>query len=161
MPSNWSAFLAAQVGASAGLLGLVFVSLSINLAKIIEVRHLPNRALESLVVLLLGLVVASLGLAPGQPARIFGSETLALVTCVWIGVSLLHLDTDRNIPAEFRARSRRAIVLGQSVMALWWAAALGLCVAGPSGAALLPPSFLLGYILAILNAWILLVEVNR
>jgi len=38
----WSAFFQVQAGASAALLGLVFVSLSINSAAIIASRHLPN-----------------------------------------------------------------------------------------------------------------------
>ena len=43
----WSAFLQAQAGAAATLLGLIFVGVSINLAPIIRSAHLPNRAVES------------------------------------------------------------------------------------------------------------------
>ncbi|WP_293372723.1 hypothetical protein [Phenylobacterium sp.] len=37
-----------QVGASAGLAGLVFVGVSLNLTKILSCGYLPNRAQEAL-----------------------------------------------------------------------------------------------------------------
>jgi hypothetical protein len=158
---GWSAFLSAQAGASAALLGLVFVSLSISLPRITASKHLPNRALESLIVLLLGLIAASLGLAPGQAAGAFGVELLAIVSLVWAAVSWLHRASHRTIPAEYRRRGRAALLLAQGVMAIWWIAALALSLFGARAAGLLAPAFLLGYVLAMVDAWVLLVEVNR
>ncbi len=47
--SGWENFLVAQVGASAALAGLVFVGVSINLARILSSGSLPEYALEALV----------------------------------------------------------------------------------------------------------------
>jgi len=44
--SEWSDFALAQLGASAALLGLVFVGLSINLRDVIGSTSLVNRAAE-------------------------------------------------------------------------------------------------------------------
>lgn len=54
---GWERFLVAQVGASAALAGLVFVSVSINLARILSSGGLPESALEALVLLLAVLVI--------------------------------------------------------------------------------------------------------
>jgi modulator of FtsH protease len=50
-PARWSDFALAQLGASAALLGLVFVGFSINLRDIVTDRQLVNRALEAVVAL--------------------------------------------------------------------------------------------------------------
>jgi hypothetical protein len=44
----WPYFFQAQVGASAALVGLIFVSISISLSRILAVAHLPARAMEAL-----------------------------------------------------------------------------------------------------------------
>ena len=48
-PAQWSEFALAQLGASAALLGLVFVGFSINLRDIVTDRQLVNRAGEAVV----------------------------------------------------------------------------------------------------------------
>ena len=56
--SEWSDFALAQLGASAALLGLVFVGLSINLRDVIGSTSLVNRAAEA-VIALVGVLVAA------------------------------------------------------------------------------------------------------
>ena len=56
---GWENFFIAEVGASAALLGLIFVGVSINLTRIISIPGLPNRALLALIILLTILVVCS------------------------------------------------------------------------------------------------------
>ena len=50
--AQWSNFYVAVAGASAALTGLIFVGVSISLAKILSIPSLPNRALVSLILLL-------------------------------------------------------------------------------------------------------------
>ena len=57
--SEWSDFALAQLGASAALLGLVFVGLSINLRDVIGSTSLVNRAAEA-VIALAGVLVAAI-----------------------------------------------------------------------------------------------------
>jgi hypothetical protein len=61
--SEWGNFFFAEVGASAALAGPVFVGASINLAQILKIPGLPERALEALIALMTVLVVSSL---PGR-----------------------------------------------------------------------------------------------
>jgi hypothetical protein len=90
-PADWHEFFVAAVGASAALLGLLFVAISINLKHILEHRHLPGRAAGTLGTLLSVLVVCSFGLAPGQSNRTLGVEILATgavvaTQAIWVSV---------------------------------------------------------------------------
>ena len=67
--ADWSNFLVAEAGASAALAGLLFVAVSINIAKIIEYPGVSGRAAEALALLIGLLIIATLGLAPNSIAN--------------------------------------------------------------------------------------------
>jgi hypothetical protein len=50
-PTHWTNFAVALAGVAAVLAGLVFVALSLNLERILQVAGLPGRAGETLIVL--------------------------------------------------------------------------------------------------------------
>ena len=75
---GWENFFIAEVGASADLVGLIFVGVSINLTRIISIPGLPNRAFLALIILLTILVMSSLLLVPGQPLALTGIEVLVV-----------------------------------------------------------------------------------
>ena len=63
---GWSNFLVAELGAAAPLTGLLFVAVSINLARILQFSHLPSRAAEALLALISVLFVTTFALIPRQ-----------------------------------------------------------------------------------------------
>ena len=65
-PAEWTDLFVATAGATAALAGLVFVAVSINLDRIIGEAGLPDRALETLLLLVLVLLVSIVALIPGQ-----------------------------------------------------------------------------------------------
>jgi len=142
----WAGFFQVQAGASASLLGLVFVGLSVSFAKIIESPHLPNRALEALVVLGLNLIAAAI---------------LGLALLVWLGVSALHVANLRTVEVEHRHHAVISAIIGQMVLVSWIAAGALVMIRGGAGLYLLAPTLMLGYVLALFHAWVLLVEINR
>ncbi len=88
---GWENFFIAEVGASAALLGLIFVGVSINLTRIISLPGLPNRALLALIILLTILVMCSLLLVPGQSQTLVGIELLVVGLLVWITATRLDV----------------------------------------------------------------------
>lgn len=156
--SEWSELFVAGAGASAALAGLVFVAVSINIERILEYRGLPERALETVLLLLSVVVVSLFGLAPGQIRTALGAELLgeALLFAGAIGWLIA-----RGLPPAGEAsylRSRIGLVApgtlafvigGASMLAgvgggLYWLAGMIGAIAG-----------------AVLNAWVLLVEILR
>jgi hypothetical protein len=159
----WANFFAAQVSASAALLGLLFVSLSINLTKVLALQALPARAFTALLMLLVVLIVASLMLAPDVPMAVDGSEVLVVSLLAWAVVIRLELQTWKNTAADASHRRRLVFltVLDQTAMALYVVASLAMFFMGPAALYWLVAAMLLSFLKATLDAWVLMVEINR
>jgi hypothetical protein len=158
--AEWSGFAAAEVGAAAALTGLLFVAVSINLARILAFPKLPARAAETLVVLLLALVAASLVLIP-QNVRLLGAEVGGLglgVGAVTLTVQVRHGPDGPNDPWSWYA-SRVGATLVPALCYLLGGISCALRWGG--GLYWLAPATLLAFLGAVYNAWVLLVEIIR
>jgi hypothetical protein len=76
--SGWQALFALQAGAAATLTGLVFVAVSINLAKILAFPGLPSRAAESIIQFLQVFFICTGVLIPRQPGAAVAVEVLTI-----------------------------------------------------------------------------------
>lgn len=102
--TDWTAFLATEVGASAALAGLIFVGVSINLKSIVSPQSpaLPNRALEALLALLAALILASLLLIPVQPQVVIGVEILVVGVATWVALTVIQVRDWLRTSGEYR-----------------------------------------------------------
>jgi uncharacterized membrane-anchored protein len=101
---KWSTFAEIAGGASAALLGLLFVAVSIRIGVIARSKELRNRAAQTLALFVTVLFVAILLSIPGQSFRILGIELVALAAIT--GVAMLVLD--RRATAGSSERDDRA-----------------------------------------------------
>ena len=159
--SDWKDFFTAEAGATASLAGLIFVGVSINLSRILAHAALPDRAAESMMQMIGGLIVASLGLVPGQPAWAFGAEVLAVGAVLWLAASAMqyrYLRTRQNDPLTW-VLSRVAM---NQLATLPYILCGALVIAGQGwGLWLLATGFVFSIIGAVTSAWVLLVEIHR
>lgn len=161
MSVSWDAFLAAEVGASAALAGLIFVGVSINMNKIISYPRLVGRALQAMTVLVAALVVSSLYLVPGQSDQLYGAEVLATGVVAWALNSRVDVKSVRTIDRRYRRANVFNVALSQAA-AIPYVVAGGVSIAfGDAGLYWLVPAIMLSLVKAIADAWVLLVEVNR
>ena len=108
----WHELFVGVAGAAAALTGLLFVSLSINLQQILKQVWLPRRAGLTVMLLFETLVIAILGLVPGQPPVALGVELLGLGVGVWLFATGVY--TVRRPPVDpFRAPIVVGVVTSQ------------------------------------------------
>ncbi len=162
--AEWSNLFVASAGAAAALAGLVFVAVSINLAQILRYPGLPERALQTLLLLLGVLVVSVLGLAPGQGRRALGTELLitGMVLVLVVGVLLrrgLTLDPRPGHEPVTWVAGRIAVLVPATVPVVVGGASL---LAGSGGGLYWIFAGIIGaFIGGVTNAWVLLVEIQR
>jgi modulator of FtsH protease len=156
---DWGIFFVAQVGASAALAGLIFVSVSLNLSQIIASPSLPMRAFQALIVLLEILTIASLAIVPQSQAAL-GGEVVVIGGGVFALVLRFDLRTFATAASRYRKRAFARAALSQIAALLYVVAGIALLVSG-TGLYWLVPAILGSYLIAMLDAWVLLVEINR
>jgi hypothetical protein len=160
--NDWTNFFLGELGAAAALAGLLFVAVSVNQTRILELGRMADRGLEALVMLLLVVVVASLALVPGQTLRVLGGEILFLGTIALAAVMLLQRAYLREVDPAHRRRSGYMITVNRVAVALHPLAGLVMLWRGDQmGIYLLPPGIILSFFAAGANAWVLLIEINR
>jgi hypothetical protein len=159
---GWGDFFLGELGASAALGGLLFVAISLNLTRILSVPSLPDRALAALGLLLAILTVSSFMLIPGQPAMLIGLETLIVgIALAALGIRVMqrsrrdtqsHPDSKFGINAVMFAIAILPYIAGGIVM-----------LAGELDVGLyfVAAAIVFSFLKAVLDAWVLLVEINR
>jgi L-asparagine transporter-like permease len=159
--NGWENFFVGELGASAALTGLVFVGVSINLTKIMTSSHLINRALEALVALVVVLFISSLLLIPGQAFLAIGIEVLLIGLLDWITMLLIQLNTWRKMEPQYRSAFARIIVAPQMAVLCFVIAGVVLLLFGAAGLYWIVAATLLSFLAAFIDAWVLLIEINR
>jgi len=157
---TWTGFLAATVGAGAGLAGLIFVALSINLDRLAVRPKLAARAGETLAVLMLAVIGAALGLMPlGRVG--YGIALLAVSTPVWVVTLILQLRQGPDSPDHpyWWFLSRIAVIQCTAVPLV--VAGLTMIIGRGGGLFWLGAGVLVAFAGSVYNGWILLVEVVR
>lgn len=159
---KWNVFFTGELTAASAFAGLLFVSLSVNQKRILEVARLADRGLEALVMLLLVVVTASVALVPGQPARLVGAE-IVIAGILTLG-RILRLQKIYMPLTDIAYRSRALRLTWMNRVAVGLIAsggALLLITDDARSLYLIPLGVLLSFIATGLSAWILLIEINR
>jgi len=157
--AQWHEFFVATVGASAALLGLLFVTISINLQEILKYPHLPGRAAGTLGTLVAALVVSSFGLAPGQSHRAFGIEVL--VTGAVVAFQAVWVSVGKRSPGDPLIWTFTGIPLLLLPALAFLVGGWSLMAGVGGGLYWILAATVLTFVCASINAWVLLVEILR
>jgi hypothetical protein len=162
MSSTWASFFQGELGAAAALAGLLFVSVSVNQVKILQLGRMADRGLGALGILFLIIVVTSLSLVPEQLLRLLGGEIFAVGTIALIATVLLQRSYMRHVEEPYRRSSMKTVAINRSAVTVIMLAGLTLLWRGDGARLyLLPTGVLLSMFAASAGAWVLLVEINR
>ena len=159
--SEWQTLFAVQAGAAASLTGLVFVAVSINLARIIETPGLSGRAAESIVHFLQVFFVCTATLIPRQPMTCLAVEIFTVGLLSWamqVATQIRHAKSHSGHP---RVWLIVRTVQTQLASVPFIVAALLLLYGSPAGLFWLVPGFAFSFLAGVANAWVLLIEILR
>ena len=158
--AEWQSLFVAEAGASAALAGLLFVAISIYLARILQGVGLSGRAGEA-VLLVAVLVVSTLVLVPDQSPTVLGAELLAAGLVAWSALVAIHVRAVRGqVGPSSRVLAGR-IVLAQTAVLPLPVAGVSLLLGAGGGLYWLVPGVVFCLVVAVLNAWVLLIEILR
>ena len=158
----WRDFFTACAGASAALAGLIFVALSVNIAHILKYDHLPARAAAAIGALMLILTASLAALAP-QPIPFLGGETIALTALAWL-LQIVSARSSSHAASRYGRPSYEhllEIAMGQLPMAPFAVGGIMMLHGEGWGLAWLAGGAVTVFILSVVNAWVLLVEILR
>jgi hypothetical protein len=158
---EWKDFFAVTAGAAATLTGLIFVGVSISLAKILSIATLPSRAFISLILLLAILIVSVLRMVPGQSQIAVGIEVLIIGITVWITVFTMDISILNSKANQFKQLYVLNMLLNQVSVLPYLVGAIVILAGSESGTYWLVPAIIFSFIKSVLDAWVLLVEINR
>ncbi len=160
---EWHDFFLAQAGAAGVLTGLVFVAVSINLQEIVSDpgSGLPGRAAEALI-LLVGVLTASvLLLVPGQGQVMVSAEVLVVGLVTWGCVVAIQLRSWGTMRPDLRQVFVLRVALGQIATLPLVVAGIAVLAGGLGGLYWLVAGMVFSILVALFEAWVLLVEINR
>jgi hypothetical protein len=159
---GWGELFLAEAGASAALGGLLFVAVSINLNRIIALRSLPGAALGAIVLLVAVLMVSTFALVPAQPRWVLGTEVLVVGIAAWSILTAIWIRALRApIPNQPRFVPVISTVVTQAATLPIVVAGVSLLLGAGGGLYWLVPGMAFSLVVAVVNAWVLLVEVVR
>jgi hypothetical protein len=154
---SWTVFLSVAAGVAATLTGLIFVAVSINLSRILEVPRIANRAAESILQMFGALLISMCALVPGLSSPVLGVEVALIGLILWMLVTILQY---RSFAREF-PRPFISIALAQIATILFCFAGISMATGTLGGLYWLAPGIILSMTAGVSNAWVLLVEILR
>jgi hypothetical protein len=163
---QWHDYFLAQAGAAGVLTGLVFVGVSINLEKIVSESGsgLPGRAAEALILLVAVLTASILLLVPGQRPVMVGAEVLTVGLAAWgwiVAIQLALLRSWQTMRPDLRGPFVLRVAMGQIATIPTIVAGIAVLAGGLGGLYWLVAGMVFSIIVALFEAWVLLVEINR
>jgi hypothetical protein len=160
-PQEWSTFFSAEAGASAALTGLIFVAISINLNKILKMRQLVARSAKALFLLTGILLASTVCMAPGQPIRVLGCELVVLGALAWTLITVTqHRANHNNSYVTIQQRVLQVVLAQFSVLPLI-AGGASLILGFGGGLYWLLAGTIFSFIAALIDSWVLLIEILR
>jgi hypothetical protein len=159
--NEWANFFSAMAESAATLSGLIFVGVSINLSKILSMPALPDRALESLILLLNILIISAQALIPHRSTTTISIEFIIISSIVWGFMLFLDVRIWRKAESHLRKHALQNMIFSQLAILPYLVSGIMMLNHVDSAIYWLVPGIMFSFIKAVIDAWVLLVEIHR
>ena len=157
----WSDFSVAVVGASAALTGLLFVAVSINIEQILAVGALAGRALSTMILFVIPLVVGVLILVPEQSLTALGLELIGTGAVAGGGLLRINRPVNRGGLEPRSSWLLIRLVPSVAITVFLLLAGAGLIARASGGLYWVVPAIVVAFTGGLVTVWVLLVEIRR
>jgi len=141
--------------------GLIFVAVSINLSKIVALRLLIARAAKALFTLVGVLLASTLCMTPGQSAKCLGWELTATGVLFWLLTSICYQAATHHNPYVEMRHKMYQMILTELAALPFIVGGVTLILGHGGGLYWLVAGTVFSFIGALLDAWVLLIEIHR
>ncbi|MGC4105798.1 MAG: hypothetical protein QM753_05480 [Thermomicrobiales bacterium] len=158
---SWHEFLVALAGASGALVGLIIVAMSISLDLLMKAPNLISRGAACLELLTGVLLVSCALLMPDLGDQAIGSIILIGGVAIW---AVTTASSIRSLVAgghAYRGRGLFALALFQLATIPQIVAGIAAFRMGADAMYILAIAFIVTFGVAVLDAWVLMIEVRR
>jgi hypothetical protein len=158
----WTNFFLAAAGASAALAGLVIVATSVNLARILQYRHLPFRAGTTIATLILILASSMVTLIPQRTSSLGVEIFIFGFICWMLEIRSSQLSSQAHVEQHRpRFESLLEATLGQVQTIPFLIGGALIYASRSSGPYWVAAGIVAIFIASTLNVWVLTVEILR
>ena len=158
---TWDSFFSAEVGAAAALAGLIFVGISINLQRILALPMIARRAFQALLILLGILAVVSILLVPGLNGTDSGSSVLVVAVLLLLTLDLIEVNSWKGVAPNLRMLLFQHTVEIQLPPLMMLLGGAALLIGNAWALYWFLPATLLSFLVALIEAWVITVEILR
>jgi hypothetical protein len=159
--TEWNYFFATSASASGGLIGLLFVAISVNHNRVLASSTLPARALISITFLFNILTKALLFLVPEQKEFKLGIETATSTLVILVAIEILEIFILKHIDKRLRKKQIIGFALAQIALAPFVICSGNMLLNKTDAIYWIVPGIIFSFLKALIDAWVLLIEVNR
>jgi len=154
--SGWGNFAVVMGAATASLLGLLFVAVSLRVETIAKSAELRNRSAQTMSLFLTGLLVTALLAVPDQRKRVLGAEYLVLALVV-VGGQGSSTGGPGGSAIRRRLDATNPTIVTCSLLVI---AGVILILGHKDGIYFLVPALIAVLVGGVVNAWLILVRLD-